>query len=169
MKNTLPFLLLVFCVLGCNKFGPNTSSTSNANSANANTAPAKPVKVVDMPAMVGKSRDEIKKMVAATPKHEDPWLEYELPEGDLTIQFTKAKPSDLSFRFKWISFGDASISGTDTADQLGTMTGINVSGKTPTYNTESFESYDYEIGGKKTEVTFHKVSGKYSSVAIVVK
>jgi hypothetical protein len=170
MKNTLPFLLLVILALGCNKFGPGASSTSDTNSnANSNAAPAKIAKVVDLPATIGKTKDEIKKMVSATPKAEEPWLEYDLPEGYLTVQFTKQKPSSVSFRFKSISVGDAPISGTDTAEQLGTMTGIDVSGKTATFNTESFENYDYDAGGKKAEVTFHKVSGKYSSVSISPK
>ena len=169
MKKTLPFLLLVVCALGCSKFGPDTASTSNANSANTNAAPAKPVKVVDMPAMVGKSRADIKKMVEAAPKNEEPWLEYKLPQGDLTIQFTKEKPSRLTFDFKAVSIGDATISGLDTADNLATMAGIDVSGKTPTYTSESFENFDYEIGGKKTEVSFHKISGRYTSVSINAK
>jgi len=169
MKNTLPFLLLLICALGCNKFGPDTSSTSNTNSAQTNTTPAKPVKVFDLPAMIGKSKDEIKKVVSATPKHEDPWLEYETPEGDLTIRFTKTKASYATFSFKAISVGSASISGTDTADQLGTMAGIDVSGKTATFNTESFENYDYEVGGKKADVSFHKISGKFTSVTIELK
>src|SRR5688572_33186686 len=109
MKNILPIVLLVVSLLGCNKSGPATASNANTNSANTNAAPAKPVKVIDMAGMVGKSRDEIKKMVSAAPKHEDPWLEYDLPEGYVTIQFTKEKPSDLSFRFNPRSVGSASI------------------------------------------------------------
>lgn len=169
MKNTLPFLLLVICVLGCNKFGPDAATTSNSNAVNTNAAPAKPVKVVDLPAMVGKSRDEIKKMLDATPKHEEPWLEYSLPQGDLTIQFDKKKPSMLTFDFKAVSVGSATISGTDSADQLATMAGIDVTGKTPTYTSESFENYDYDVGGKKAEVSFHKIGGKFSSVSLEPK
>ena len=169
MKKTLPLFLLVVCLLGCSKFGPDAASTSNSNSANASAAPAKPVKVVDLPAMVGKSRDEIKKMVTATPKNENPWLEYDLPEGYVTIQFTKEKPSDLSFRFKSRAIGDASISGTGTADQMGTMAGIDVSGKTPKHTSQSFEGYDYEISGKKVEVTFEKLSNIYTGVSMHIR
>lgn len=159
----------MLCALACNKSGPATASTSNTNSTNSNTAPAKPVKVVDLPAMVGKSRDEIKKMISATPKHEDPWLEYDLPEGYVNIQFTKEKASDLSFRFNPRSIGSATISGTATADQMGTMAGIDVSGKTPKHTSESFEGYEYEVGGKKVEVTFQKVSNAYSGVSMHAK
>ena len=169
MKNTLPLLVLILCALGCNKFGPDTASTSNSNSTNANAAPAKPIKVVDLPAMVGKSRDEIKKMVAATPKHETPWLEYDLPEGYVNIQFTKEKPSDLSFRFNPRSIGGATISGTATADQMGTMAGINVNGKTPKHTSQSFENYDYEINGKKVEVTFQKLGDSYTGVSMHIR
>jgi hypothetical protein len=166
MKKTLPLFLLVVCLLGCSKFGPDAASISNSNSANSNAAPAKPVQVVNLPAMVGKSRDEIKKMVSATPKNENPWLEYDLPEAYVTIQFTKEKPSSLSFRFKSRAFGEASISGTGTADQLGTMAGIDVSGKTPRNTSQSFDNYDYEIDGKKVEVTFEKLSNTYNAVSI---
>ena len=166
MKTTLPLLLLLICSLGCNRFGPDTASTSNTNSGTTNAAPAMPVQVVDLPAMVGKSRDEIKKMVAATPKHENPWLEYDLPEGYVTIQFTKEKPSDLSFRFQSRAIGNASISGTANAEQLGRMAGIDVSGKTPKYTSQSFENYDYEIDGKKVEVTFQKLSNTYNGVSM---
>ena len=159
----------MLCALACNKSGPATASTSNTNSTNSNTAPAKPVKVVDLPAMVGKSRDEIKKMISATPKHEDPWLEYDLPEGYVNIQFTKEKASDLSFRFNPRSIGSATISGTATADQMGTMAGIDVNGKTPKHTSESFEGYEYEVGGKKVEVTFQKVSNAYSGVSMHAK
>ena len=170
MKITLPFLaLLMLCALGCNKSGPTTASTSNTNTSKENTAPATPVKVVDLPGMVGKSRDEIKKMVSATPKHEDPWLEYDLPEGYVTIQFTKEKPSDLSFRFNPRSIGSATISGTATAQQMGTMAGIDVAGKTPKHTSDSFESYDYDVGGKKVEVTFQKLSNAYSGVSMQVR
>ena len=67
MKTTLPFLvLLLVCALGCNKFGPGTASTSNTNSANANAAPAKPVKVVDLPAMVGDMLQNLRKKLQRT-------------------------------------------------------------------------------------------------------
>ena len=170
MKNTLPFLLLIICVLGCNKFGPDTSSTSSSNSsANANAAPGKPVKVVDLPATIGKSKEQIKKMINGTPTHEDPWLQYDLPEGSLTFRFDKGKASYANFSFKAIRIGDASISGTDTGDQLATMAGIDIGGKTPTYNQESFENYDYEVAGKKAEVSFHKIAGKFTSMSLEAK
>jgi hypothetical protein len=166
MKNTLPFLLLVILALGCNKFGPSSATTSSANT-NANAAPAKIVKVVDLPATIGKTKDEIKAMITATPKSEDPWLEYSLAEGDLTFMFNKQKKaSDSSFRFKTIGIGDASISGTDTAEQLATMTGIDLKGKTPTSTSSLADEYPLEIGGKKLECVFYHSLGKFDTVMI---
>jgi hypothetical protein len=167
MKNTLPFLILLFLALGCNKFGPGSSTTSNSVNSNSNTAPAKIVKVVDLPATVGKTKEEIKAMITATPKSEDPWLEYSLPEGDLTFMFNKQKKaSDSSFRFKSISVGDASISGTDTAEQIGTMTGIDIKGKTPTSTSSLADTYTQEVGGKKLECVFYHSGGKFDTVMI---
>jgi hypothetical protein len=169
MKNTLAFLLLVIVALGCNKFGPGATTSSNTNSANANSnaSPAKIAKVVDLPATIGKTKDEIKAMITATPKSEDPWLEYSLPEGDLTFMFNKQKKaSDSSFRFKTISIGDASISGTDTAEQIGTMTGIDIKGKTPTSTSSLADTYEQEIGGKKLECVFYHSLGKFDTVMI---
>ena len=169
MKNTLPFLLLIILALGCNKFGPDTASTSNTNSSNANSnaAPAKIAKVVDLPATIGKTKDEIKAMITSTPKSDDPWLEYSLPEGDLTFMFNKQKKaSDSSFRFKSISIGDASISGTDTAEQIGTMVGIDIKGKTPSSTSSLADTYTQDIGGKKLECVFYHTGGKFDSVMI---
>lgn len=168
MKNTLPFLLLVILALGCNKFGPGATTTSNTNSnANSNAAPAKIAKVIDLPATIGKTKEEIKAMITGTPKSEDPWLEYSLPEGDLTFMFNKQKKaSDSSFRFKTISIGDASISGTDTAEQLATMTGIDIKGKTPTSTSSLADEYPQEIGGKKLECVFYHSLGKFDTVMI---
>lgn len=169
MKNTLPFLLLFLCVVGCSKFGPASSSTSNTNSASAgaNKAPATPKKVVDLQATFGKSKDEIKKMISATPNHEDPWLEYELPEAYLTFMFDKkGKAEHSSLRFNTISVGDASISGTDTAEQLASMAGIDIKGITAKKVEGIGEEYELDYGGKKAHATFYQVSGKFSSVII---
>ena len=166
MKNTLPLLILVLCVLACNKFGPDTTSSTSNNSANANSPAPKITKLVDLPATIGKSKDEIKKMVNGTPKHEDPWLEYSLPEYELTFKFDKGKASDATFTFKSISVGDASISGTETAEQIGTMAGVDVTGKTPKSVGGLADTYEVEIGGKKRDVSFYKTAGKFSSIMI---
>jgi len=166
MKNTLPFLMLVICLLGCNKFGPDTSSTSNSNAANVKASPAPIAKVVDLPATIGKTKNEIKKMINGTPKNEEPWLEYSLPEADLTFRFTKEKADYASFTFKSISVGSASISGTDTAEQIGTMAGVDIKGKTPKSTGGLADTYEVEIGGKKAEVLFYKANGKFNNVMI---
>ena len=166
MKITLPFLLLVICVLGCNKFGPDNGSSSNSNAANRNAAPPKIAKLFDLSATIGKSKDEIKKMVSGTPTHEDPWLEYSLETYELTFKFDKGKAADATFTFKPVSIGNASISGTDTAEQLATMAGIDIKGKTPKSTTVLGDTYELEIGGKKVDVSLYKVQDKFNAVMI---
>jgi hypothetical protein len=170
MKISLPFILLVVCVLGCNKFGPDTASTSNSDAANVKPAPAAPVKVVDLPAAMGKSADDIKKMIDGTPTHEDPWLEYSLPQAELTFMFDKQKKAkDATFKFKPVSFGGATLSGTGTAEQLGTMAGIDIKGKTPNSTSSLADTYEQEIGGKKAEVVFYRTGDTFNTVMIHVK
>jgi hypothetical protein len=165
MKNTLPFLLLILCVLACGKFGARENANVG-NSANVKPEPPKAVKVVDLPATIGKSKDEISKMINSTPAHEDPWLEYSLPEGDLTFQFDKGKAAKATFRFKAIRVGDASISGTDTAEQIATMTGVDIKGKTPKSEGALADTYEQDINGKKAEIRFYRTLGKFDSVMI---
>jgi hypothetical protein len=170
MKNTLPLLLLLVCALGCSKFGPNTSSTENANAANAKPSPAKIAKVVDLPATIGKTKDEIKKMVNGTPTSEDPWLQYSLELADLIFMFDKGKKAnDATLKFKPVSFGGASISGVDTAEQIATMAGVDIKGKTPTSTSSLADSYDQEINGKKVEVVIYHTNGKFDTVMIHAK
>ncbi len=160
-------MLLVISVLGCNKFGPDTSSTSNSNSSNSSyTATAKIAKVVDLPATIGKSRDEIKKMINGTPKSEDPWLEYSLPEAELTFRFDKGKASHATFNFKAVSVGGSTVSGTDTAEQLGTMAGVDIKGKSPTSTGGLADTYEVEIGGKKAQASFYHPGGNFNMVMI---
>ena len=172
MKNTLPFLLLFVCLIGCSKSGSNSSSTPNANSLNttASTAPAAPKQIVDLPATFGKSKDEIKKVVNATPKSEDPWLEYDLPEASLTFMFDKSgKSNSCNFNFKSIRVGDASVSGTGTAEQLATMAGIDLKGKSPTATSSLADNYEQEFGGKKVTVAVYKLQNAYNQIIVSPK
>ena len=158
-------MLLVIYVLGCNSV---TAPPSNLNLVNTNPAPDKPVKVVDLPSIIGKSRDEIKMMVRGVPTGDDP-LEYSFPQGKVTIQFTKDKPRSISFNFKTNSVGDSTVLGTDRADQLGDIVGIDVHGKTPNSINGPLYIYEQEIGGKKVRLVFKHGGGKFSSVIIEPK
>jgi hypothetical protein len=108
-------------------------------------------------------------MISATPKSEDPWLEYELPEADLTFMFDKGKANHSSLRFKSISVGSASISGTDTAEQLATMAGIDIKGKTPASKSALADTYEQQINGKTASMAFYNAGGKFSSIIITWK
>src|SRR5688572_21814958 len=66
MKLIFPVTVLFIAALACGRFGANSTANSN-NASNANLKPAPPVKAVDVPAMIGKSGDEIKKMIPTAP------------------------------------------------------------------------------------------------------
>jgi len=165
MNKILPFLLLIIASLGCGNSGSNSASVSNSTNS-SNVAAPKITKLVDLPATIGKSKDDIKKMIPDPPKKEDPWLEYSLPDYDLTFRFDKGKADYANFAFKSITVGSSTISGLDTAEQIGTMAGVDIKGKTPKSTGDLADTYEYEIGGKKAEISFYKIRGKFSSVMI---
>ena len=168
MKNTLPFLLLIALALGCSKFGANTTTTSSngGSNANADPAPAKPVKIVDLPATFNKTKDEIKAIVGGSPKNETPWLEYDLPLAHLTFMFDKAgKSNHCSFRFNPVSIGSATVSGTDTAEQLATMAGIDITGKTLD-NATLADTFEQDLNGKKASIAIYHAGGKFDNIII---
>ena len=104
--------------------------------------------------------------MGVAPKSEDPWLEWNLPQGDLTIQYTKEKPSSVDFSFKPVTIGDRTLSGLQSAEKLGEVVGIDMKGKTPKTSFESFDIYEYVIQGKTVDVTFHKTPDTFNRVSI---
>jgi len=168
MKITLPVIVLVIAVLGCGRFGTGSGSNAGTNDApKTNSTPAAPVKAFDMPSLVDKSRDEVKKIMNVTPKSEDPWLEYDLPQGYLTIWYTKGKQSHLSFDLKSIQVGSQTASGFASPEQLGDLVGIDVHGKPlPTENGGFYKYEGLNLNGKPRNVTFHKVGNGFSGVSV---
>jgi tricorn protease-like protein len=120
-----------------------------------------------MPSLIDKSRDEVKKTMSVTPKSEDPWLEYDLPQGYLTVWYTKGKQSHLSFKLKPIQAGSQTVSGFATPEPLGDMVGIDVHGKPLPAANGSFYKYEgLKLNGKPRNVTFQKVGDVFSGVSI---
>ena len=132
-------------------------------------APAAPKQVVDLPATFNKTKEEIKKVINAAPKSDDPWLEYDLPEATLTFMFDKGKSNSSYFSFKSIRVGDASISGLQTAEQLATMAGIDIKGKSPASTSALADTYEQEIGGKTARIAIYKINDQYNNIIITPK
>src|SRR5438552_10427215 len=87
----VPILILLVSVLSCGRFG-----SSNV---------AKPTQVVDIPAMIGKSRQEIREMVGIPPVEMSPSLPYldqwYLAEGVLYVNYDNGKLDGISYNLKY--------------------------------------------------------------------
>ena len=161
MRITLPIILLTLAVLGCGRFGAGTETGSNA--AKTNAAPASAGKAVDMPSLVGKSPEDIKKIVGTEPRFETPYLSFDLPQGTLTVDYAKGKQTTIGF--------DAKAPGFDSAEKLGDVVGIDVKGKTESNASGEYHYYEgLGAGGKALpQVTFHKAGDKFDHVSIDVE
>lgn len=169
MRAILPIFALSIAVLGCGLFR-NDSKVASNNEPAVTASPAAPAKAVDMPSLIGKSRDEIKKIVGVEPKAEtDPFIEWYLPQGHLEVSYNnKGKQRRISFSFKPVSVGSQTISGFDSADKLGDLVGVDVHGKSPTSTISTFYIYEgLQLNGKAVkDVTFSTTSDQFDSVAI---
>ena len=168
MKNTLPFLLLVLCLVGCGKSGPDTSSTSNSTNNSAAKAPSKPVKQLDVPSLIGKSKDEVKTIVGSEPKAEMPAeLEWRITDKyDLDVNFDKGgKAKDVTY-----ALPSGLNMGTKTAEEMATLAGIDLAGKKPDSDFESFTIYKgIPVSGGTAEAWFNKISETFRSVRLEVE
>jgi len=161
MKNTLPFLLLVICVLGCSKFGPDTASTSNT-SANNSAPKIEPKKMIDVPSLLGKSTDEVKKIVGSEPKDESAYtVNWSVKDSyDLGVDLDKGKA-------KAVNFALPGGLGADKPEQIAVLAGVDLAGKTPDFHTESFTSYKgLKVGSGTAEATFHQIGETFRSVRL---
>ena len=161
MKIILPIVVLAIAVLGCGRFGAG-SNAGNTTGQKANSAPAAAAKAVDMPSLVGKSPDEIKKIVGIEPRFETPYLAFELPQGTLTVDYMKGKQTTIGFE---------PTTGSDSAEKLGDMVGIDVHGKPESRGSGEFHFYDDLNANGKTlrQVSFRKVGDKFTNVSIDVE
>ena len=112
-------------------------------------------KVVDIPALYGKTKDEVIKAVTEGKKKNDfsDWMDFEFPQGTLRVSLTKDKAD--SFSFELPSYGGESL--VDTQENFCTLTGIDLKGKSPDTTLDTFVIYKKEkMNGSPVEITFSK-------------
>lgn len=175
MTRSIPLLIIVAVVLGCNLF----RGTTNTNSGPANTAPERAKKLVDIPSLIGKPLDEVKKELGEpAQKISDTIHKWKFdqggPRGDLTLYCDYRKPSKverIGFSMETIYAEGYAFSGFPTYDKLGDTVGIDVRGKTPKSSDESetgsvkFEKID--LNGKNVdEIEFKKMLGSFTEVVV---
>jgi hypothetical protein len=155
-----------------------SGSATETNAAAANTkAPERPKKDVDVPALFGKGRKEINTILGKpsfTLAYSDKW---DFEAGSLSINYD-TKKTDQVFFFnyepKMIVVGSQVAHGFANYEPLGDLTGIDVHGKTPSSadpgDTAFTRFENMQMNGQNVhEVSFSKVSGKFTSVNITPK
>jgi hypothetical protein len=163
------FALFMGTVLLCG--GLAGCGTTNAAAANAK-APERPKKEVDIPALLGKSRKEINTTLgkpSSTGAYSDTW---DFEAGGLTVHYDTKKTDEVSFyayEAKMISIGGQVAHGFAKYEPIGDLTGVDVTGKTPTSSDTGDTGYtrfeNMQVNGQNVhEVSFSKVSGKYTGM-----
>ena len=152
---------------------PNTSAQTvpgnTVQTTPVSKAPAAVTKVVDMAALVGKTRDELKTSIKETPAHDtDTVISWNLPRGVLKATFTRGKQDEISFSFPTGKTRPTGSADFTTPEKIGDLVGIDLHGKTPA--SSKGESVDYgpmEIGGKKVKsLSVTKNFGVYNVLTI---
>lgn len=168
-------LVIGLCVIGCGRFGGGSATGNNAN-ANSNTEPSKAKMAVDITPLVGKSIDEIKKVLGPPSGELAGTFTWEFPQGDLNAvtdykDKTKNKVDYFQFDAKIFVVGDRAVQGYQDYERIGDLIGLDMRGKTPTATAKddtgdtTFEKY--QIGSTTVDkVIFNKVSGNYLSVIV---
>lgn len=167
-------LAMLCLVVGCGRFsGTDNLNTGSANSGNSGTqAPA--VKAVDVPALIGKSIEDVKKSLGPPKSELAGRLRWEYPQGELAVEplyEDKKKVGYFEFTAAMVSVGGQVAQGFASYDKLGDMIGIDTRGLTPADidegETGSVTFEKVNLNGKNVdEVTFSKVSGSFKSVTV---
>ena len=168
MKITLPIVVLTIAVLGCGRFGAGSNAGTN-NGAKSNSTSAAAVKAVDMPSLVGKSPEEVKKIVGIEPRFETPYLAFELPQGTLTVDYMKGRQTTIGFELKAIQVGSQTATGFDSPDKLGDLVGIDLHGvpvPTPTGGFYFYDNVKASGGTPLKRVSLHKTTDSFNQISI---
>jgi hypothetical protein len=129
------------------------------------TSPAPVVKLVDLPALVGKSVDEMNTILGQQQKESGPSVTYKIPKGSVYAQYSNKKQVILSFTFEPQTAEGMTFRGYPTAEKLGQAVGLEIKG-TPS-STEYEDKYnDYMVAGKKCELTVGKMLEAYNEVKL---
>lgn len=159
MRIALPVLVLMIAVLGCSRFSSTGAGANNSAASNTASA-AKSGKVVDMPALVGKSPEQIKTIIGETPRFETPYLSFDLPQGSLTVDYMKNVQTTIGF--------ESSGPGLDSPDKLGDLVGIDLHGLPAPTPTDGIYFYREVKAGSKTlsTVSLRSTDGKFKQISI---
>jgi hypothetical protein len=113
-----------------------------------------------MPSLVGKSNDEIKAIVKVEPRFETPYLAFELPEGELTVDSMKGRQTSIGFKAKGPGFA--------SPDKLGDLVGIDLHGLPAPASSGEYSFYDdvKSSRGILKRVSLHKTGNSFDQISI---
>ncbi len=145
LRTVVILVALLLSIISCDRF-------------NSRSKGAKPTQVVDLPSMIGKSREEITKIVGIPPYKEDSLGPvWELPEGRLSV-FKKenGETSFISYSLK------QSYSGFVSPEEMAKLVNIDVQRRKPREIYKGTHIYDDVMANGKTfDVAVDKEGGRY--------
>lgn len=167
MRIASVLMILVAVVMGCNRIGKDSGPVSNT-AANTNSS-AKPVKkLVDLPALLGKSVDEMNTILGQKQTQKLYSVDYEIENGSVYAQYDNntKKQTVLKFTFKETEIDGKKVRGFVTSKDLERAVGLDLTG-TPEMSEYEEVRKDYMINGKKCDVTVKKMLEAYTAVSLM--
>ena len=147
---TVVILVTLLSMISCDRFDSRSKG-------------ATPTQVVDLPSMIGKSREEITKMVGIPP-YKDGRLgpAWELPEGTLVVfKEENGETSFISYRLK------ESYAGFVSPEEMAKLVNIDVQRWKPRVLYKGIHSYDdVSANGKTFDLALDKEGGRYPNARI---
>jgi hypothetical protein len=147
---TVVVLVTLLSIISCDRFNGRSNG-------------AKPTQAVDLPSMIGKSRQEITKMVGIPPYKDDSIaVDWELPEGTLSVFKEENGETDfISYALK------KQYSGFVSPEEMAKLVNIDVQRRKPRVLYKGIHSYDdVSVNGKTFDLALDKEGGRYPNARI---
>ena len=141
---------LLLSIISCDRF----NGSSNG---------AKPTQVVDLPSVIGKSRQEITKMVGIPPyKDNSIVVQWELPEGTLSVFKEENGETDfISYALK------KPYSGFVSSREMAAVVNVDVQRRKPEVDRHGHHRYNYiSVNGKTFDLAVDNEGGRFADVRI---
>ena len=141
---------LLLSIISCDRFSSRSKGP-------------KPTQVLDLPSMIGKSRQEITKLVGVPPYKDDMMsVNWELPEGTLAVfKETNGETDFISYSLK------KSYSGFVSSAEMAEVVNIDVQRRKPEVNRHGHHSYNHiSVNGKTFHLVIDNEGGRFADVRI---
>ena len=143
LRSVVPILILLISIISCTRF----SGSSNG---------PMPTQIVDLPSFIGKSHEEITKMVGSPPsKDSSTDTDWELPEGTLTVRKQKGDTDQITYLLK------KPYSGFASSPEMAALANIDIT-RRKVNEGRGLQSYDnISVNGYTFDLTLDNWGGRY--------